>query len=144
MNQERFEMLMVKVVDGFATPEEEAELQSLLDEQPELQRELDMHTDLKQVTDDWVHRLEHDLVQDKYDAGTLAKIEQGIGLTLFLLGFGVLTGGGVVMLFLDPEAPLWLKGGTGATLAGLIILLGSVIRWRLTTGKSDPYKEVIR
>ncbi len=64
MNTERLEILMVRVVDGLASPAERAELDSALEARPELRRELETHMAIKMTTDQWVRRLDLDLAED--------------------------------------------------------------------------------
>ncbi|MBT3218895.1 MAG: hypothetical protein HN348_07365 [Proteobacteria bacterium] len=144
MNQERFEELMVRVVDGVATPSEREELMNHVVSHSELQQELEAHMALKAVTDGWVERLEVDLVEDRQRAHPLSILERGIGWSLFLVGLALLMGFGMTELLLDAEVPIWVKIGTGALAAGCGVLFASVLRWRWSTSKSDKYKEVIR
>lgn len=142
MREERLERLMVAVVDGVATPEERRELEAHLETRPDLAEELEAHMAIKSMTDDWVGRLDLDLAEDAHRAG--AKLDARIGVSLLLAGLAVLTGFGVVEALLEPEAPLWLRAGTGLSAAGSLLLLVAVIRWRLATWKSDAYKEIVR
>jgi anti-sigma factor RsiW len=144
MNEDRLEILMVKVVDGMATADERQELMSQLHGRPDLQVELDAHLALKATTDGWVERLALDRIEDAWTANPVQRVERVVGLTLVLGGVSVLTGFGLVTLLVDPTAPLWVKLGVSALVAGLSILMLSAIRWRLHTRKHDRYSEVIR
>ena len=73
MKEERFEELMVRVVDGVATAAERDELMNHAVSQPELQKELEAHMALKAVTDGWVDRLEVDLVEDRQRVHPLSR-----------------------------------------------------------------------
>ena len=142
MTQERLEVLMVKVVDEVATPAEREELMSHVSEHPELASELDAHRALRAATDGWVARLEHDLALDR--AAPVGRIERGLGLTALLSGLAVLIGGGLALLFTDPEVPRWVAVGVGLVAGGSTLLLASVVRWRLSMRESDPYTGVVR
>jgi ferric-dicitrate binding protein FerR (iron transport regulator) len=144
MNPERFEELMVKVVDEVASPAEREELMAYLVDKPELMAEFDAQRSLKALTDGWVSRLEHDLAHDRHERSPLVRVERVLGLTLFLVGVAILSGWGITEAMLDPEIPVWARLGLGGLISGTLVLLFSVIRWRLSTWKSDPYKEVIR
>jgi len=144
MSDERLAELMVKVTDGVATAMEREELMSHLKDRPGLLRELEAHAALKAVTDGWVERLQLDLVEDGHREGSMTRLEQGVGVTLFVLGASVVGGWGVFELMLAPDAPLWAKAGIGMLVAGLLVLLLSAIRWRLSTMGSDQYTKVIR
>lgn len=142
MTDERLAELMVKVADGLADAAEQTELDAHLADHPALREELAMHEKLNAITDGWVHRLRHDLRDDAARHRVGPRLWVGLGATLLLLGLGILTGGGVVELLLDPEAPDWVKVGTGAVAAGSVMLLAAV-GWRRLT-RRDPYQEVIR
>ncbi len=144
MNPERYEELIVKVVDGVASPAEREELMAAVVADPARRAELDAHLALKAATDGWVARLEHDLVQDRWEARAPVRYERAIGVALLALGLALLTGWGLVELALDEGVPMPLRVGGAASVAGAVLLLFSVIRWRIATRRSDPYEEVIR
>lgn len=144
MTEERLATLMVRVADGLATHAEQRELQAHLQQHPTLVEELEAHVQIKAVTDQWVRRLDVDLAQDRHAEKTSTQVEARVGLALLFVGVGILGGFGLTELFLDPEAPLWLKVGLGAVLSGTLVLLISVVRARLAARKYDAYTEVIR
>ncbi|MBX2802484.1 MAG: hypothetical protein KTR31_32690 [Myxococcales bacterium] len=143
MSPETLEELMVKVVDDVATPAERQALMTELASRPDLQVELDAHLALKATTDGWVERVSLDALEDRVATHPVARMERVVGWSLLGGGASVLGGFGLVELWLA-EAPLWVRGGSAAMLAGLAILLLSVIRWRRATWASDKYTEVIR
>ncbi len=144
MNQERFEALMVKVVDQVATPAEREELMAWLADKPELARELESHQAIKAVTDGWVDRLMLDLAQDRRQREAGHRAAVGFGLGALLVSVLLLVGWGLGAMFLDPEVPLAVQLGTGGLALGSLVLLVVVIRWRLKNRKHDKYSEVVR
>jgi hypothetical protein len=144
MTEERLAELMVKAVDGIATPLEKDELMSHIADKPELYREYETQASLKVVTDGWVQRLELDAVEDAHEGQELSKLERGFGASLLLIGIGLLCGGTVYEVLMDPEAPMLIKAGISLLSAGTLILIGSVIRWKYFTSKADRYTEVVR
>lgn len=66
-------------------------------------------------------------------------LSAGIILLGGWLGWRALDG-----FFLDPEAPLLVRVGVGATLGGAVVLLVSIGREVLTRYRSERYREVIR
>ena len=144
MNQERYEMLMVKVVDGVATPAERDELMSWVIDKPELRKELESHQAVKAVTDGWVERLMVDLAEDQVQKGAGHRVAVGVGLGVLLTSVLAVFGWGMGELFLDPEVPLAVQLGIAGSAVGFLILLGVVIRQRLITRKSDKYTEIVR
>ncbi|MFH1169111.1 MAG: hypothetical protein V1691_00315 [Chloroflexota bacterium] len=67
-------------------------------------------------------------------------------LAFILIGLGVLVliAWGVKGFFLAADIPLLLRIAVGAIGAGVLILLGVVIKDRLTEGKTDKFKGVDR
>lgn len=143
MTEDRLAELMVKHADGLATEAEAAELMAHVASHPDLAEELALHTALKGVTDGWVERLAVDGLEDAWRSSAATALERGVGLVLLLAGVAVLLGFGLWELWLDPEAPLWVKGGTALVVGGLTVLFGSVVRWKWAT-RNDPYSEVVR
>ena len=69
---------------------------------------------------------------------------QNIALTLIGLGTLVLIGWGVRGFFMASEIPLLIRIAVGAIGAGVLILIGVVIKDRLAKGRADEFKEVER
>jgi hypothetical protein len=144
MKQERYEILMVKVVDGVATAAEREELMAWVVDKPELRKELESQQAIKAVTDGWVERLVLDLAEDRVPQQAGHRLGVGFGLGVLLASVSLLFGWGMVSLFLDPAVPLPVLLGVSGGAIGFLVLLGVVIRWRLLTHKHDRYKDVIR
>ena len=133
MNQERYEMLMVKVVDGVATAAEREELMAWVVDKPDLRSELESHQAVKAVTDGWVDRLMVDIAEDRVREGAGHRMGVGVGLGVLLTSVLVLLGWGVGQMFLQPEVPLVVQLGVAGSVLGFLVLLGVVIRQRLLT-----------
>lgn len=81
-----------------------------------------------------------------YTESVYNRLERGIGwmlvslgamILLFFAGYQALKG-----LILDPSVPLIIKAGMLCGLAGVIVLLVSLIRERLFVNKRERYKEI--
>ncbi|MEL6345034.1 MAG: hypothetical protein AAFV53_18100 [Myxococcota bacterium] len=144
MTEERLAELMVRVADQSASPAEQQELQDHLRHHPELQEELDAHMKINAITDDWMRRLDLDLAEDRFQVSATTRLELRLGTALVVVGLGTLSGFGLVEMLLDPAAPLWVKVGMSALAGGILVMLLSVIRWKLATRKSDAYQEIVR
>ena len=142
MNKERYELLMVKVADATATPTEREALMSWLAEHPEQRQELEAHLALNALTRGWVDRLDHDLKLDSHLSEPAGQVQRRLGLTLLLASMLLLGGGGMVELWLDPDAPLWVTLSFTLGAAGSAILLFYALRWR--RADTDPYSEITR
>lgn len=142
MNNERYELLMVKVADETATPAEREALMSWLAEHPEQRKELEAHLALNALTRGWVDRLDHDLKLDSHLSEPSGQVQRRLGLTLLLLSMVVLGGGSVIELWLDPDAPLWVSLSFTLGAVGSAILLFYALHWR--RADADPYSEITR
>ena len=144
MKSDRFEELMVKVVDETASPEEREELMSHVAGNPELMKELENQRAIRAVTDGWMKRLEADLVEDRARESGPGRAERFVGVVLIVVATAVLTGWGVVEALLDDTAPLVVRVCIGGIVAGSLLLLFHVVRTRLAARRTDPYEKVIR
>lgn len=144
MTEQRYEELMVRVVDHTASPAEQEELMTYLAQHPDKRSELEAQQGLKALTDGWVQRLEHDLHIDAHEEGSAYKLESAVGWMLLLGATVSLSVGTVYELWIDPEVPLWLSVGMSFGAGGTVVLLAAAIRWRWSTSASDPYTKVIR
>ncbi len=65
-------------------------------------------------------------------------------IALILIGLGVLALAGLTarVFFLDAEVPLLVKIAIGAVGAGILILIGVVVKDRLTKAKTEDFEEV--
>ena len=144
MTEERLAELMVRAADGLLPAAEQQELDRYLRDHPQLRADLEAHVQIKAVTDGWIARLDADLAEDRHQAQAMTRWEGRVGVGLLVVGLGVLMGFGLIEALMDPEAPLWLRGGLGFTVSGTLVLLFSVLRWRLATYQQAAYKEIIR
>ncbi len=65
-------------------------------------------------------------------------------IALILIGLGVLALAGLTarVFFLDAEVPLLVKIAIGAVGAGILILIGVVVKDRLAKAKTEDFEEV--
>ncbi len=143
MNESRLEELMVKVVDGVATPAEREELMAHVAQHPELRRELEEQQALQGATEGWMKRLEADLLADSHTSSA-SGFEVILGTLLLLVPAVLLSGWAVFELFRDPEVPGGIALLVAAMAAGCLVLGWHVVRTRFLGGHKDPYDEVIR
>ena len=141
MTEDRLAELMVKAVDGVATPAEREEMMAVVTRSPELSAELAAQRAVKAATDGWARRLEEDVRADQRERGAHQWLA-GLGVALLLVSTVVLTVGGLVEVVID-DAPLWVKLGFGGTVASVAMLVAWALWSRLRRGK-DPYGEVVR
>lgn len=67
---------------------------------------------------------------------------QNIAFTLIAIGILVLIGWAVKGFFMAADIPLLIRIAVGIIGAGVLLLIGIVIKDRIKKGKSDDFKEV--
>ena len=89
-----------------------------------------------------------DEVWDDYQTGVFQRLERGIGWILLSVGATVLLTWGawewVQALMADNELPGFVRWAILALVAGLVVLLVSVLRERLFVRQREPDKDVVR
>ncbi len=145
---DRLMELIVKEVDGLSTLDERHELGNLLKQNPEFQKELLEQKKIKEVSSKMKIKNPSSEMFDSYWMRVYNRIERGIGWIVFSIGAVILITYGlfkfVETMIADSQLELIVKVGIIAIVAGLAILLVSVIREKFTIRKTDKYKEVQR
>jgi hypothetical protein len=67
---------------------------------------------------------------------------QKIGFSLVRIGLLVLVGWSVQGFCLESEVPLFIRISVGAIGAGLLLLLGSVVRDRIAAARTEDFKKI--
>jgi len=67
---------------------------------------------------------------------------QNLALILIGLGILVLIGWGVKGFFMASDIPLLIRIATGAIGAGILVLVGVVMKERIAKAKTEDFKEV--
>jgi hypothetical protein len=140
--------LLAGYVDGELSDEERETFEAELAADAELRKELEEFQKLEEVTGMVKYADLPDEVWDNYWQSIYRKTERGFGWILLSLGAIVLLCFGLYEamseLYMNPEAPLWLKFGLTVGGAGVIFLLVSYGRERLFAYNRDRYKEVMK
>jgi len=146
--RERFEALVTAAVDGELDDGGCRELEEILAGSPELRREMEDQRKVKEVVGTMRFAKPPEEVWDTYRRTLAHRLERGVGWILFTVGTALLVGYGsylaLMELFKDEDVSLAIKAGVLASLLGLAVLLGSVIRERLFLRKRERYEEVER
>lgn len=146
--EQRFHELLVKAVDNALNDREMREFETLVTRNPEFRYEVHEHKKLREVIKMMKVKEPSREVWDSYWQGVYNRIERSMGWILLSIGAIImLTYGGykaVESLIADPNLELILKAAILFVIAGVVILFVSVVREKLFTRKSDPYKEVQR
>ena len=146
--KERFRILLVKAVDGEISSTEEKEFTEFIKMYSDCRQEWQQHKKIKEVTKTMIFKSPPDEIWDSYWQGVYNRIERRLGWIFFSIGSIILIAYGayeaVLTLLNDASLAWWLKTAILLTLSGLAVILVSVVREKIYTYKSDPYKEITR
>ncbi len=147
MNDEQIQALMMKVVDGQATPEEQKALEDAISDSEKWQTELRAYRKIKEVTDKMQFKELPDSYWEGYWQGVYRQIERGLGWILMSIGaiiviaFGLYVG--LSEFYANPDVSLILKIGVSFGGFGVIVLLVSILRERLFARKHERYEKEV-
>ena len=140
--------LMMGFLDDELDGEQKKDFLQHLDSCSDCKAELEEFKRLKEITDEVSLVEPEDKMWQQYWSGIYNRIERGAGWILFSLsaillliysGFRV-----IEKLIKDPTVDIILKAGLLVLIAGVAILLVSVLREKLYFRKKDRYKDVRR
>lgn len=143
-DQEYYEGLVVKAVDGQLSAAESDDLERYLQEHPEMREELADFTLIKETTDAMVGRImaDADIEPPRETPPTKALI--GGSYLLLLTGALLLIGFSVFTFLTDSEVPPIVKIGSSIGGIGALLLFAHYLRLRLRAVGTDPYREIDR
>ncbi|MBN1786936.1 MAG: zf-HC2 domain-containing protein [Sedimentisphaerales bacterium] len=148
MTCQNYKNLMMGYLDNELEDEQRRAFEDHLASCRQCQAELDDFKNLKKITDDIALAEPEDKLWDMYWSGIYNRIERSTGwilsslATILLLIYGGFRA--IEELVKDPTVDIILKTGLLVLIAGLAILLVSVLRERLYFRKKDRYKDVRR
>ena len=148
MENEDIRTLMMRVVDGLASPEEKAALADATRGHEEWETELRAFTKIKEVTDGMRFKDLPDSYWPGYWESVYRRLERGLGWILasvgamILLSVGAYTG--LSRLYSDPNVSLIVKIGVAAAGLGGIIMLISFLRERFFARKHERYEKEVQ
>ena len=148
MTCHNYKGLMMGYLDNELDVEQKKAFEEHLASCPECKCELDEFKRLKQITDEVSLVEPEDKIWEQYWSSVYNRIERGAGWILFsVAAILLLIYGGfkaIEELVKDPTIDIILKAGLLVLIAGLAILLVSVLREKLYFRKKDRYKDVRR
>ena len=146
--RERCRHLIMAKLDSELSRIEGDELQSLLNKYPDLKKEYQSFKQLKEVTNTMAFKNPDKEIWETYWYNIYNRIERGLAWFVLTLGAAILITYGLGQAFSgiwhDPNLPAIVKVGIFAALAGLILLLISVLREKLFLRQHERYKEIKR
>ena len=148
MTCENYKELLMGYLDEELSSEEKDRLEEHLKECSMCTAELQEFRKLKQITDEVALVEPEDKIWRSYWSNVYNRAERGLGWILFSVAAILLLiyAGfkGIEQIWQDPTIGLLLKIGLLVLIAGLAIMLVSVLRERLYFYKKDRYKDVRR
>lgn len=143
-----FEILITGFVDNELDSDEQVRLQEHLQSCQSCRQELERAKMLKTTLDMMAIRTPEDDFWDGYWAGIYNRLERQSAWILFTVGVIVMATGGVVTLFREllfaEDTPLWVTLGGTVTVAGVVVMICSLIRERCRVNRHERYKDVRR
>lgn len=145
---DRARELMMRALDEELSVGEREELERKLASDPELREEWGRLAQVREVTSNMSMRKPPQQMWDAYWNSVYSRLERGLAWILVSVGAIVLGSYGawygVRALMADTNLPGLAKWGALALVVGIVMLLVSVLRYRLFVSRSDPYKEIQR
>lgn len=147
-DRERFQQLLMGAVDQELSAAEQEEFEKLIQQNSDFNEEWTKFKSMKEVLITMKFKNLPEKTWDNYWLNVFNRLERGLAWILVSVGSVILITFGlfkaVEEMFQDQHLILIVKVAIIAVLAGLVILLVSVIREKLIVRRSDPYKEVKR
>ncbi len=125
----RVQALLMRQLEGNASDAETEELALYASDRPDLRNHIQEQVARGTLGEGWLERVRKDEAIAATEGSTRARVERGTGLALLLGGWG--------LSYLTPI-------GVGFAAIGMLIVLYSLVRVRLATHQTDPYKDIVR
>lgn len=140
--------LLMRALDGEFDAAERAAFEALLERDDELRAEWRRLSRVREATMGLKLRNPPEEVWDGYWTSVYSRVERGVGWLLLSVG-AIVVGSWAVWrwvgdLLADTTLPLAVRYGVLAVFFGLVILLVSVVRHRVSVSRTDPYREIQR
>jgi len=146
MDHQKIKELISSYHDKELDEEKKKQVEEHLKECPECRREFEEMGKFEEVMSKMELKKPPREVWQIYWASIYNRLERRIGWILFSIGGMILIFfGGYKMvegIIQDPSTPLLLKGGILTLMAGVVVLLVSLIREQFFVRKRERYKEV--
>jgi len=143
-NCEPFKGLMVGLLDGELTPEESRQINEHLTRCAGCRAEFEQ---LRETTGRLAaisFQEPDDVVLAKVWKSPFSRLARITSLVMIIGGYAVLIGYGLIEFLTSGSEELPAKMSIAAIALGFLILLAQLIRERVRTYKTDPYKEIKR
>jgi len=143
-----FRILLMKAVDREITSDEEKKFKKYIQKYEACNKEWREFKNLKEVTQQMRFRNPPDEVWDTYWEHVYNRLERGLAWVFVSIGTIILLTYALFQiaesLFRDSQLETIVKVAILLVIAGLVMLLVSVVREKMVLFKKDPYKEIKR
>jgi hypothetical protein len=147
MKDEEIQQLMMKVVDGVASPEEEQAITDSIRGSDKWESELRAFKKIKEVTENMRFKELPDSYWPGYWKDIYRRTERALAWILMSIGLMVVLGFsaymGLSQFYSDPGIGIVMKVGVSLAISGGIIMLVSIGRERLFARKHERYEEEV-
>jgi hypothetical protein len=145
MNQcESFKGLLVGLLDGELTPEETRQINDHLTRCAVCREEYEQLRETTGKLSAITFQEPDDVVLAQIWKNPFSRLTRNTALVLIVGGYAGLIGYGLFEFLTSGKEELPAKMGLAAIVLGFLILLVQLIRERIRTYKTDPYKEIKR
>lgn len=145
---ERTLYLIEKYIDNSLTKEESAELENLIQNSPEIKKDIEEQKNVREVLSKMKLKDPSKEVWDGYWLGIYNRLERGLAWIAISIGllviFGYSSYEAVQSIIKDTHTPQFVKISLGVFFFGLLVLIWSLLREKFKTSKNDKYKEIQR
>ncbi|MCD6117336.1 zf-HC2 domain-containing protein [bacterium] len=141
---DKYKELMMGLIDNELNPEELREIKTHLERCDECRREYEELKEMSEEIPDLTFQSVHDKELDRIWKQPYSRLSKVSGLALVIASWVVLVGYSVFAMFRESSEPKAVQIAIAASIIGFVVLLLSVLRDRIKSYKTDPYKEVKR
>lgn len=143
-NCESYKGLIVGLLDGELTPEETVRINEHLARCAACRSEYEQLRETTGKLAAMSFKEPEDAVLEQVWKSPYSRFARNASLVMIIAGYALLIGYGVYEVLTSGKEELPAKMATAAIVLGFLILLGQLIRERVKTYKTDPYKEIER
>lgn len=147
MKDEEIQQLMMKAVDGVASPEEELAIAEAIRGNEKWESEFRAFKKIKEVTESMQFKELPDSYWEGYWQGIYRRTERAFAWILMSIGLIIILGYSAFMglssFYADPGVSMMVKVGVSVAALGVIIMMVSIGRERFFARKHERYDEEV-
>jgi hypothetical protein len=147
MKDEEIQQLMMKIVDGVASPEEEQKITEAIKGNERWESELRAFIKIKEVTENMQFKGLPDSYWEGYWNGVYIRTERAFAWILLSVGLMILLGFSAFMglshFYADTGVSLIIKVGVSMAILGGIVMAVSIARERFFARKHERYEREV-